>query len=96
MALANKIILHSPVKDESRLAAFVEQCLVDGVSLLAIFGPGCEELAEIIDWLVVGDGSNPGRFLCTTSHPREPFDDVLNMVQTWESERGDPVEQVQL
>jgi len=96
MTLARKIILHSPIKDESRLAAFVEQCLADGVSLIAIYGIGCEELEETIDWLVVGDGANPDRFLCTTSHPDEPFDDVLNMAQNWELERGDSVQEVRL
>ncbi len=96
MVLARKIILHSPVEDQDCLEAFVEQCLADGVSLLAIFGPGCEELEETIDWLVVGDGSDSSRFLCTTSHPDEPFDQVLNMAQIWELERGDPVEEVRL
>lgn len=96
MSLASKIILHSPVKDESQIAAFVEQCLVDGVSLLAIVGPGCTELEETIDWLVVGNGDNPERFLCTTSHPDEPFDDVLNMARTWEFQRGDAVQEIRL
>ena len=96
MQLARKIILNSPMKDESRLTAFVEQCLADGVSLLAIYGPGCEELEEKIDWLVVEDGSTPGRFLCTTSHPEVSFDDVLNMAQNWEFERADPVQEVWL
>jgi hypothetical protein len=96
MPLASKIILHSPVKDERRLAAFVEQCLVDSVSLLAIVGPGCTELEETIDWLVLGDGANTDRFLCTTSHPDEQFDDVLNMAQHWEFERGEPVQELRL
>ena len=96
MTLARKIILHSPVQDESQLVAFVERCLADGVSLLAIYGVGCEELEETIDWLVVGDGANPDRLLCTTSHPDEPFDDVLNMAQNWELERGEPVHELRL
>ena len=96
MALARKIILHSQIEDEGRLAGFVEECLADGVSLLAIFGPGSEELAETIDWLVVGDASDPSRFLCTTSHPKEPFETVLNMARTWEFERGDSVQEVRL
>lgn len=96
MTLARKIILHSPIKDESRLAAFVEQYLTDGVSLIAIYGIGCEDLEETIDWLVVGDGGNPDRFLCTTSHPAEPFDDVLNMARNWGLERGGSVQEVRL
>jgi hypothetical protein len=93
---ARKIILHSPVSDEALLDDFVEQCLRDGVSLIAVVGTGCARIEDIIDEIVVGDGSEPGRFLCTTSHPDEPFDDVMNMAITWEYERGDPVEEVRL
>lgn len=96
MPLARKIILHSPISNEALLESFVEQCLSDDVSLLAIFGPDSQELEETIDWIVIGDGSEPKRFLCTTSHPNEPFDDVMNMAQTWEFERGDPVQVVRI
>ncbi len=96
MSLARKIVLHSPVSDESLLEPFVEQCILARVSLLAIFGPGSADLEETIDWIVVGDGSDSDRFLCTTSHEDEPFDDVMNMAVTWEYERGDPVQIVRL
>ncbi len=59
MPYARKIVLHCPVEDEGSLAAFVEQCLQDGVSLLAIIGPGSPELEEKIDWMVVGEGDDP-------------------------------------
>jgi hypothetical protein len=96
MALAPKLILHSPVSDEQLLDGFVEQCLRDGVSLLAIIGLGCSQLEENIDWIVVGDGSDPSRFLCTTSHPDEDFGTVLNMTQVWDMETGEPVREVRL
>lgn len=96
MKLARKIILHSPVSDERLLDAFVEQCLRDDVSLIAVVGPGCARLEDVIDWIVVGDGSDPARFVCTTSHPDEPFDDVVNMVECWELERGDPYQEVRM
>ncbi len=96
MPLARKIILHAPISDEALLDAFVEQCLHDGVSLVAVVGPDCSRVEDVIDEIVVGDGSDPTRFLCTTSHPDEPFEDVMNMAITWEFERGDPVEEVRL
>lgn len=96
MAFARKIILHSPVSDERLLDGFVEQCLRDDVSLIAVVGPGCARLEDVIDEIVVGDGSDPDRFVCTTSHPDEPFDDVVNMVQCWELDRGDPYQEVRL
>ncbi|WP_017963253.1 hypothetical protein [Rhizobium leguminosarum] len=94
MPLARKIVLHSPLSDEALLTGFVEQCLAEGVSLLAIVGPGANDLEERVDWMVVGDGSDPKRFLCTTSHPDEPLDDVLNLAKAWEADPDDNVEQV--
>ena len=96
MAFARKIILHSPVSDERLLDDFVEQCLRDEVSLIAVVGPGCARLEYLIDKIVVGDGSDPDRFVCTSSHPDEPFDDVVNMVDCWELDRRDPYEEVRL
>lgn len=96
MTFAPKLILHSPVSDERLLDEFVEQCLRDGVSLLAIIGPGCSRLEDVIDEIVVGDGRDPSRFLCTTSHPDDDFDTVMNVAQTWEMNKNDPVQEVRL
>ena len=96
MTLARKIILHSPVSDKAALAAFVEQCIQDAVSLMAIVGPGSVELENAIDGLIIGDGSDPRRFICTTSHPDEAYDEVVNMVECWELDRHDPYQVVRL
>ena len=96
MTFARKLILHSPISDEGLLDEFVEQCLRDGVSLLAIIGPGCTRLEDVIDEIVVGDGSDPSRFLCTTSHPDDDFNTVMNMAETWEADKNDPVQEVRL
>lgn len=81
MKLASKIILHSPISDERLLSDFVEQCLTDSVSLLAIVGPGCERLEDIVDDIVVGDGQRSGRFLATTAHPDETLEEVKNLLE---------------
>lgn len=96
MSLARKLVLHSPVSDEALLEAFVERCLADGVSLLAIFGPGSDVLEEKVDWLVIGDGSRADRFLCTTSHLDQPLDEVLAMANAWEADKGGAVDQIRL
>jgi hypothetical protein len=96
MKLARKIILHSPVSDERLLESFVEQCLRDRVSLVAIVGPDCARIEDLIDEIVVADGSDPDRFVCTSSHPDEPFGDVVNMVECWDLERRGPYQEVHL
>lgn len=96
MPFAPRLILHTPLSDETLLGAFVEQCLKDGVSLVAVVGPDCARVEDIIDGIVVGDGGDSSRFLFTTSHPNEPFEDVLNMVRTWANRLNDFVEEVRL
>ena len=96
MKLAPKLILHSPMPNKALLDDFVEQCLRDGVSLVAVIGPGCSRLEDVIDEIVVGGGGDDSRFLSTTSHPDDDFDTILNMAQTWEFEKNDPVQEVHL
>ncbi|QHL92091.1 hypothetical protein GVO57_14085 (plasmid) [Sphingomonas changnyeongensis] len=96
MPFARKLILHLPISDETLLDGFVEQCLKDGVSLVAVVGPDCARVEDVIDEIVVGDGSDETRYLYTSSHPDEPLEDVLNIVMTWEYERGDPMQEIKL
>jgi hypothetical protein len=93
--LAPKVILHSPVSDERLLADLVEQCLRDNVSILAVVGPGCARLEDVIDDLVVGDGSDESRYLLTSSHPDEPLEDVMHMLVS-EMPGGGSVQEVHL
>ncbi|HWV60782.1 MAG TPA: hypothetical protein VN034_09020 [Sphingopyxis sp.] len=96
MAFPRKILLRSPVSDEALLDAFVEQCLHDKVSIIAVVGADSVRIEDIIDEIVVGDGSDTSRFVCTTSDPDESLEEVLNMLETWEMERADPVLEVRL
>ncbi len=88
MKLASKIILCAPVSDESLLPDFVERCLADAVSLVAIVGPDCERLEDFIDSIIIGDGGNTDRFLVTTSHPHETFADVTKFVESWKHSKS--------
>ena len=96
VTLSPKIILHAPVSDEALLVDFVERCLRDGVSLIAILGPDSERLEDVIDDLVVGDGSIPGRFLVTMAQGDDPIDETMELVRSWDSELGGGVEDVRL
>jgi hypothetical protein len=55
------------------------------------------ELEDAIDWLIVGDGSDPGRYVVsTTSHPEEAYDDVVREVEDFGGERNAGYEVVRL
>jgi hypothetical protein len=83
------------VSDEQLLFDFVERCLGHRVSILAIVGPGCSRLEDIVDEIVVGDGSDDDRYLVTTSHPDHPLEDVMRMLLV-ETSGGGPVQEVRL
>jgi hypothetical protein len=99
MTLSRRVILHSPISDASLLREFVERCLGDGVSLLAIMGPDANALEDEVDWIVIGDGSGPDdRFLCTSAHCDETLDDVIVMMRHWQIDNDDDghIEQVSI
>lgn len=89
MTYAPKLVLHAPLRDQAALKPFVEVCLADGVNLIAVIGAGSAKVEDLIDELVVGDGSGEGGFIYTTSHPDEPLEDVLNFVRVWPLAEGD-------
>lgn len=78
MSFASRIVLRSPISNPAALEPFVEGCIRDKVILIAIAGEGCGLLENLIDEIIVGDGYDDDRFIVTTSHPDEPFEDVSN------------------
>jgi hypothetical protein len=89
MTYAPKILLHSPFADPTKASAFVEDCLRDGVCLIAIVGDQCAETEDLIDSLIVRDGADESRFIVTTSHPDEPLDEVLEFARWWSEAEGE-------
>ncbi|MEG3155719.1 hypothetical protein [Sphingomonas sp. RB1R13] len=87
MSLPPRIVLHSPVVDQTTLGPFVEQCLKDGVRLLAIWGEGAEALEDDVDCLVIGDGVDKSRFLVTSAHSEDSLEEVLDFASGWHCER---------
>ncbi len=51
-----------------RLAPFVERCLAAKIEVLAICGTGASAVEDDVMDIVVGDGSDPDRFLLTSFH----------------------------
>ena len=44
-----KIVLVLPLSDKALLPAFVEKCIAENVSLIAIVGEGCARIEDEID-----------------------------------------------
>ena len=96
MAFSPKIILQLPLSSEGLLDAFVEDCIKDGVVAIAVVGKGSSRIEDVIDELIVGDGSGTSRFITTTSHENEPMEEVVEFVQQCMGEEGQLAQLVKL
>ena len=86
--------MHTPLADPAKLNSFVEDCVADGVVLIAVFGSNSEKVEDLIDELVVGDASDQSRFVMTSSHRNESLDEVLDFVRTYDAGPGAQIEHV--
>jgi hypothetical protein len=92
-----KIVLQLPVSRLDLLEPFVEACLRDGVDLIAIVGQGANKMDDLIDEIVVGDGSDGSRFVNTSFHESETVEDVLEFARSWKEDHlGQTVQLVRL
>lgn len=96
MTYPAKVVLRVPIRDAARLEPFVEACIRDGVELIAVVGPGCVEVEDRIDDIVVGDGSDDSRFIVTSSHPDESIEEAVEFASMWTASGDDRVEVVDL
>ena len=90
--------MHAPLWHSPKLEAFVEKCIQDKVVLVCVIGDDCVGVEEVIDELVVGDASEPSRFLITTSHPKESIAEVRAFAEAWtlDVDPASPVQVVKL
>ena len=88
------VVVHTPVTDPAGLGPFVEDCLREGVKLIAVAGGDADVIEDAIDEIVVGDGSQEGRFIVTSSHAGESPEDVMEFASSWDG--GSAVREVRL
>jgi hypothetical protein len=91
MPFANKVVLHCQTGHHMELDRMVEQFIADGVRLVGVVGGDCQRVEDIIDELVVGDGSDESRFILTSSHPDESLREALEFARSLSGEySGEP------
>ncbi len=88
------IVLHTPLTVPERLEQFVKDCLVEGITLIAIHGKDCDSVEDLIDWIVIDYGSQEKMFITTSTHRDEPIGDVLEFAAAWDG--GSAVREVNL
>lgn len=78
MKRSKSCVLQLPISNPALLEPFVETCIRNGVGLIAVVGDDSRETEDLIDELIVGDGSDESRIaVATSSHPGETLEEVL-------------------
>jgi hypothetical protein len=72
-----KIVLHCATGYVPQIDALVEAFRRASIKAVCVVGVDCGRVEDIIDELVVGDGSYPDWNLLTTSHPNETLAEVV-------------------
>ena len=82
------VVLALPLSADDKLEPFVEACLLAKVALIAVWGEGCCAVEELIDEIIVGDGSDTRRFITTSAHEDETLNEVVEFACQWVTEDG--------
>jgi hypothetical protein len=93
---ARKIVLDCPDGQRAPLDDMVAQFLRDGVIFVGVVGEDCARIEDMIDALVVGDGSDPDRFILTSSHPGETLEEAVAFASVLTGDYAGPVQVVAL
>jgi len=96
MPYLRKVVLHCPKGYRMELDALVEQFIADGVAYVGVVGEDCSRVEDIIDELVVGDGSDQSRFILTSAHPGESVEEALEYARSLYAEYSGEVQLVEL
>ena len=95
MAYGRKLVLHCRNGYESRLDVMVEDFIKDGVKFVGVVGKDCSKVEDIIDDLVVGDGTRDYDLL-TSSHEGKSIDEAVEFAKSLTGEFAGEVQVVEL
>ena len=81
MAYAAKIVLNCRSHRRPDLEPLVETFIRDGVKFVGVPGVDAAHVEDLIDELVVGDGSDPDRFILTSNHEDTSLDEAVEFAR---------------
>lgn len=96
LGAARKIVLQLPLSNPDALGPFVENCLRDGVALIAVVGENAAAVEDLVDDFIIGDGSDRSRFIVTSQHEGETLEEVMEFAETFNAGDGGSVQLVRL
>ena len=96
VAYGPKIVLHCRSSQRPDLEPLVEAFLRDGVKFVGVVGVDASHVEDIIDEIVVGDGTNSERFILTSSHENESLAEAVEFARSLSSEYSGEVQVVEV
>jgi len=87
-------VLHSKSGYRPEMDALIERFIRDGVKFVGVVGGDCEKIEDIIDEMVVGDGSKEN-FILTSSHPGESLEEAIKFARSLSAEYAGEVQVVE-
>ena len=96
MPYASKIVLHCPRGYTAAVDGLVEDFIHGGVRFVGVVGLDCARVEDIVDELVVGNGSDRSRFLLTSSHPGASLGEAIQFAQALTGDYEGEVQVVEL
>jgi NADPH-dependent glutamate synthase beta subunit-like oxidoreductase len=93
---ASRIVLHSLTGAPEDIDALVEAFLKDGVKFVGVVGKNATHIEDLVDEVVLGDGTDDSRFLLTASHEGESLRDAVEFAQNLSDEYGKGVQVVEV
>jgi len=94
MGYGKKIVLNCRSHRRPDLEPLVEAFLRDGVKFVGVVGVDAAHVEDLIDELVVGDGSDNERFILTSSHEHESLDEAVQFARNLTGEYAGEVQVV--
>jgi len=81
MKYPSRVVLKLPLSQNADLSAFVEDCIVSGVVLIAVWGKNAVAIEDELDWLIIADKRPEEQWIVTTSHSAQ--EDALGFAERW-------------
>jgi hypothetical protein len=96
MSHPKKIVLHCPRGYQPRVDTLVSEFMRDGVTFVGVVGQDCAKIEDIVDELVVGDGTCEPYFMLTSSHPDETIAEAVEFAQSLTGEYAGDVHVIEV
>jgi hypothetical protein len=93
---ASRIVLHSLSGAPEGIESLVESFLKDGVKFVGVVGKNAGHIEELVDEVVLGDGTDDSRFLLTASHEGESLNDAVEFARSLSDEYGEGLQVVEV